>query len=109
MIDIIDNDMILKIEKALGFKLYPNVIQYLNEDIDWIWEGRKTGRTTAYILKLVLRKDKIISLNDIGNTYIDAILNRNYPSFFRHEFIKIRKILMSEGIQVIGVTDGKRV
>lgn len=106
---MIDNNIILKIEKALGFNLYPNVIKYLNEDIEWIWEGRKKGKTTAYILKLLLQKHKIIYFNDIGQKYIDEIHNRNYPSFFKHEFIRIRKLLVLAGIHVAEIQHSKGV
>ena len=99
---MIDNDMILKIEKALGFKLYPLVIDYLNnKECDFI--GRKSGLTTAYILKLLLKKNETIKLRDIGKRYIDSIHGTHYPSWFKHEFMKTRDLLMSNGIEVIKI------
>lgn len=107
---MIDNDVILKIEKALGFKLYPAAIRYLNTNEQYIWYGRACGRTTAYILRLVLQKDMTIELKDLRNgKYADEIHGPNYPFWFYNEFMKIRRLLKNEGIEVIKVIDGEKL
>lgn len=95
---MIDNDMVLRIEKALGFKLYPLVIDYLNNK-ECEFNGRMSGLTTAYILKLLLQKDTI-KLRDIGTKYIDSIHGTHYPSWFKHEFMNTWNLLISNGIEV---------
>lgn len=107
--NMLDNDMISKIEKALGFKLYPAAIRYINTDEQYLWYGRACGRTTAYILRLVLQKDMTIELKDLRRgTYADEIHGPSYPFWFYNEFLKIRSLLMSEGIEVIKIKDGER-
>lgn len=106
---MIDNDMVLRIEKALGFKLYPPAIRYINTDEEYMWSGRACGKTIAYMLKIILQKDRTINLKDIGSKHLDSIHNRNYPTWFRHEFMKIRNSLKIEGIEVVRVIDGERL
>lgn len=104
---MIDDDIISKIEKALGFKLYPAVIRYLNTNEQYLWSGRACGRTTAYILRLVLQKDMTIELKDLRRgKYTDEIHGPNYNFWFYNEFLKIRSLLMSEGIEVIKINGG---
>lgn len=93
------------IEKALGFKLYPIVIQYLTTEEECQWSGRGNGKTTAYILKLVLNKDKVINLSDLKKgKYNDVVRNLTYNSWFTNEFLYIRNLLAAEGFKVIKVT-----
>ncbi len=93
------------IEKALGFELYPEVIQYLTTKEECEWIGRKSGRTTAHILKLALDKDKVINLSDLKKgKYNDEVRNLTYNSWFTNEFLYIGNLLAAEGFEVIKVT-----
>lgn len=51
-----NSDLILyQVEKALGFELYDWQKAYIIGESDWVMPGRGNGRTTAYILRTLLR------------------------------------------------------
>lgn len=101
---MLDKLAIEKIEKALGYKLYPMVIRYLTTDEKCHWNGRAYGKTTAYIIKLVLEKDREIKLSELKmGVYNDEIHDINYNHWFRNELIYIRNLLQMEGFDVIKI------
>lgn len=91
-----------KIEKALGIKLFPLVIKYLTTNEKVLFNGRILGRTTAYIIKLALCKNREITLYDLRvGKYNDLYYGPQYNMWFTREFLKIRDLLKDEGFQVI--------
>lgn len=98
-----END-IKRIEKALGFKLYPMVIQYICTDKQCYFSGRASGKIIAYMIKLALSKDKSITIKDLNRgKYNDELHDRNYVYWFRNEFLKVRELLKLEGLEVINI------
>lgn len=61
--------LIKRIEKALGFKLYPNVIDFVFYNKSYCFEGRMSGSTTACALKFILDFD-----NDQSNVISPELL-----------------------------------
>jgi len=101
---MINEKLIPLIEKALGIKLFPIVIKSLTTQEECQWEGRRCGFTTAYILKLVLDKDKKISLRDLKlGKYNDGYHGHNYNVWFTYEFMHIRNLLKENGFEVVEV------
>ena len=68
-----DRELIEKIEKALGYKLYIATIRYIETEDAYMWSGRCCGKTTAYIL------------------------------WFTKEFMRVRDLLIAEGIEVVKI------
>lgn len=100
---------IVKIEKALGVKLFPNVVSYLTTDKGEYFNSRGTGKTLAYCIKLALCKNREISLNDLKKgVYNDEYHGWQYNSFFTREFLKVRNKLKDYGFDVIKVTYCRR-
>lgn len=102
---MIDKRLIPLVEEALGFKLYPMVIQYLTTDniigISW---GRKTGKTIAYTIALALKKDKEVSLSNLKRgMHADIRCESDYGKWYAKEFMRIRKLLQEKGLEVIKV------
>ena len=89
--------LIKHIEQALGFELYEWQRLYI---ITGIWqppEGRLHGRTTAYILRLLLDQSK-------------PLLPMQYVGWFRHEIRSIYEQLRAAGVPVREmITEQQRV
>ena len=99
-----DKELIEKIEKALGYKLYIATIRYLEEDGEYMWSGRCCGKTMAHILKLVLQKGKVIQKRELRlGMYCDEFHGRRYPDWFSKQFMKVRQLLKAEGIEVVKI------
>lgn len=99
-----DKELIERIEKALGYKLYIATIRYLEEDGEYMWSGRCCGKTMAHILKLVLQKGKVIQKRELRlGMHCDEVHGRSYPGWFTHQFMKVRKLLKAEGIEVVKI------
>ena len=63
-LDFLDKEVIRKIEKALGFKLYRWQIRYLYlNDMKISPDYRGCGNSTIYAVKKLLTLDKNLSLN----------------------------------------------
>lgn len=112
--------MIKHIEQALGFELYEWQRLYI---ITGIWqppEGRLHGRTTAYILRLLLDQSKPLLLYEFSQVaaYADnPFMGRQYQpvpmqyvSWFRHEIRSIYEQLRAAGVPVREmITEQQRV
>ena len=96
----INESMIPLIEKALGFELYEWQKAYLLGETFKEPTGRAVGRTTAYIVKLLLTNDKVINSNkneDIQK-YKD-FQSPYYSDFFKRELRMIDDKLTSVGLR----------
>jgi len=96
----ITESMIPLIGKALGFELYEWQKAYLLGETYKEPTGRAVGRTTAYIVKLLLTNDKVINSNkneDIQQ-YKD-FQSPHYSDFFKHELRMIDDKLTSVGLR----------
>lgn len=112
--------MIKHIEQALGFELYEWQRLYI---ITGIWqppEGRLHGRTTAYILRLLLDQSKPLLLYAFSQVaaYADnPFMGRQYQpvpmqyvGWFRHEIRSIYEQLRAAGVPVREmITEQQRV
>lgn len=92
--------MIPLIEKALGFELYKWQRDYLLGGTYEEPAGRRVGRTTAYIVKLLLTNERVID----SNKYKDIQLYKDHSSqfygdFFKHEMRMIDDKLTSVGLR----------
>ena len=108
------------IEQALGFELYEWQRLYI---ITGIWqppEGRLHGRTTAYILRLLLDQSKPLLLYEFSQVaaYADnPFMGRQYQpvpmqyaGWFRHEIRSIYEQLRAAGVPVREmITEQQRV
>ena len=99
--------LIKHIEQALGFELYEWQRLYI---ITGIWqppEGRLHGRTTAYILRLLLDQSKPLLLF-MGRQYQSVPMQ--YAGWFRHEIRSIYEQLRAAGVPVREmITEQQRV
>lgn len=96
----ITESMIPLIEKALGFKLYEWQKAYLVGETFKEPTGRRVGRTTAYIVKLLLTNERVID----SNKYKDIQQYKDhggshYGDFFKHEMRMIDDKLTSVGLR----------
>lgn len=105
--------LIKHIEQALGFELYEWQRLYI---ITGIWqppEGRLHGRTTAYILRLLLDQSKPLLLYEFSQVaaYADnPFMERQYQpvpmqyaGWFRHEIRSIYEQLRTAGVVVLAI------
>jgi len=106
---MIDVKLILKIEKALGFKLNTMQYKYLFTEEHCNWKGRKSGYTTAYMINLALNKDIEIKFGNLRQGgYNDEYHGNNYNHWFYYEFIKIREQLSLAGLDVVKIIQNMR-
>lgn len=106
----IDN-IVTCIETALGFELFDWQKDFLFKD-NWVTPcGRQTGRTTAYMLKLLLSEGPPIHMYDliVLSNFVDEDFSFQYSKYFRENLqkmyikltnpklhLKIRKIYFTE-------------
>ena len=111
---------IRRFEKALNIKLYKWQKRYICREGLWIYgEQRQTGRTTAYILKLLIDvKAPPLVIYENPKQYADSYENGYprsgggyvYARFFTSELRRINKILNSAGVKTRTIyTDKKEV
>lgn len=96
----ITEDMIPTIEAALGFKLYDWQRSYLLGEEHVMPNGRKTGRTTAYIVKILLTNPEPIDIKLEAMKYKDHKEVR-YTQFFRNEVYRIDEKLATVGLDTV--------
>lgn len=106
----IDIKDIPRIEKALGIKLYPEVIKYLTTNEDCHFSDRYSGKTYAYIIKLILTHEGELSFYDMRNNGIgvDEWHGSNYNSWFTNLFKDVRnKLKYYGGFDVVRIREDK--
>lgn len=93
---------IVHIEKALNFKLYPDVVNYLVNGTP-MPPDRRSGRTTAYIIRLALSDGGPLDYSKPWK-YSDGWELRNHKeyavTFFLKEFLYIGQRLKDYGFKV---------
>ena len=94
----ITEKLIPVIEKALGFELYEWQKSFLLNIPFEEPSRRASGRTTAYIVKLLLTNEELIDIKNDAVLYQDHSPNGTYSSFFRHEMRIIDDKLTSAGL-----------
>lgn len=98
----ITEEMIPLIEKALGFELYKWQKAYLLGETYEEPAGRRVGRTTAYIVKLLLTNERVIDSDkykDIQQYKDRSSSSSFYGDFFKHEMQMIDDKLTSVGLR----------
>ncbi len=93
----ITEEMIPLIEKALGFKLYDWQRAYLLEEQHSKPKERASGRTTAYIVKLLLTNHEPIDIKFHAMRYKDH-QGVHYTDFFRNFMREIDEKLTNVGL-----------
>lgn len=89
------NELFEKVEKALCFKLFTWQKTYIINE-----EYRRSGRTTAEILRKLLVNEHNNSLN-VDDCYIDFSFPyvNEYEKWFRREVVRIKRILDEHGVK----------
>lgn len=82
-----------RVEKILGFELYDWVKQFVrNPEADYPLEGRRTGRTTAYMLRQLLTPNA--GPLNVSNPYImdvvDEQLGYTYARAYRDDLLRMK-------------------
>lgn len=100
----ITEDMIPAIEAALGFKLYSRQRAYLLDEAHTLpsRNERKTGRTTAYIVKLLLTNAVPIDIQLEAMKYKDR-REVSYTHYFRNLMQSIDYKLTKVGFDTVSV------
>ena len=109
---------IRRIEKALNIKLYKWQKRYILGECSWIYgEQRQTGRTTAYILRLLIDVNyPPLVIYENPSHYVDSYENgfprsgggETYTRFFIRELRRINKILNSAGVKTRTIYTDKK-
>lgn len=111
---------IRQFEKALNIKLHKWQKRYICREGSWFYgEQRQTGRTTAYILRLLIDvKAPPLFIYENPSRYADSYENgyprsgggHIYTHYFTSELRRINKILKSAGVKTRTIyTDKKEV
>ncbi len=109
---------IRRIQKALNIKLYEWQKRYIFGECSWFYgEQRQTGRTTAYILRLLIDvKATPLVIYENPSRYADSYENgyprsgggHIYTRFFTSELLRINKILNSAGVKTRAIYTNKK-
>lgn len=90
--------LVYKINKALEFKLNDQQIKFIFEDKN-VFTGRVQGKTTAFIIKLLISKSEIDVRALSQGYYSDESFGIGYIKFFEKEFYLIEEKLRKVGIK----------
>lgn len=96
-------EIILTIEKAIGIELYEWQKDYIFEKPKSIYPGgRQNGRTTAYMIKLILSKGDPIHLykREALLSVLDDIPGEIYIMWFKHHLRMLYSLLMDTGLEL---------
>lgn len=94
--------LILKINKALGFKLNSQQVVYVFKNKD-VFTSRVQGKTTAYIIKLLISEKEIDKRMLKEGYYSDREFGLSYNKVFEREFYLIERKLRRYGIKIARV------
>lgn len=94
-------EMLERVEDALGFRLEKWQKDYIMSNGIGYLNGRRNGKTTAHILKILLISDEPLEVytGDIGDI-TDEEHGRIYEEIYLDELLKIRECLAKTGIPV---------
>ncbi|GKU76862.1 hypothetical protein [Paenibacillus sp. L3-i20] len=96
--NLLQNIYLLRIERSLGFRLHDWQKHYLLTGELNSPNGRATGKTAIYCVKLALSKEEF-KLRDLEK-FRDEDHGLNYSRWFRNTFLKIRDQLKANGFKV---------
>lgn len=99
-------DNILKIEQALGVKLYDIQKNYILYDDESGFTDRGQGKTLAHMIKLALSDCGPIDMNQFGKYTDQEHPNGDYTTLYKREFINLRNKLKETGLIVRELTMG---
>lgn len=113
VVDKLDRDLLGRVEKALNIKLYEWQINYILDIpmvLDMRITGRGTGKTLAYIIKLLFADDYPIKSYDMSDIYgiadnyhddtsLYPSFDNHYTRWFKGYLTDIYKCLTSAGIK----------
>jgi hypothetical protein len=100
------NELTLQIvEKALNIKLYEDQSQYLLNDGEYWFGGRRSGKTLVYCIKLALSEGKPLDMRKpqelCDSDYGPESNKNNYARFFfREQFLRVWSDLKDYGLKV---------
>jgi hypothetical protein len=101
--NILQNLLMLRIERALGFKLHGWQKDYILTGKAVLPGGRRNGRTTAYCVRMAINTSKTYTYRELlKNT--DEYHGQFYPHWFRDKFLEIRERLERVGLKVCEVS-----
>lgn len=100
----ISENLLRAVEKVLDIKLYDDQMNYLLNDGDYWFGGRRSGKTTAYCIKLALSDEQPLDMSapyewcdeDCGS----PTSKRRYSIWFRDHFLDIWTALRDAGFKV---------
>ena len=95
---MITTQQIQLVEKALGITLYYDQIQYIRHGIDGFLY-RRSGKTTAYIVRLLLTEGPSIKKREVGKFSDMKHLQHYSNTFFIDEVRKIKDKLDAVGLK----------
>ena len=96
--------LILKIEQALGFRLYEKQIKYLFTGIKEGFDVRPSGFTTIYIVRLLLANNELYQKELIRGSYCDM----NTKVYIQYNRLQcIRDKLLAVGLPVASLVQNK--
>ena len=104
------NYIIKEVEDAMGFKLHDWQIDYLLEGKctpKSIRDERRNGKTTIYIMKIVLTSTAPIRYSDIWQ-FSDRNSITYSREFFRYEFLKIHELLSKTNLYTVMLIGTKK-
>lgn len=93
-----NDEVIYNIEVAMGFKLYDWQKAYILGLSDYRMPGRQTGKTTAYMLKIILSEGDPIHL--YANQICDEYHGPESIVRFKHELYKLYWTLSNPGLEL---------
>jgi len=93
-------ELIPKIEKALNIKLYNTQIEDLINLKNYYPKGRRSGKTTVYIIRLALSEGEPLQIYNFRSWTDRLARETNYTSWFEHQFMDIRESLRDNGFAV---------
>ena len=98
---MIVDDMIPKIEKTFGFRLYEWQKEYLLGKTDCRMGGRYNGKTFAYCLRLLLSDGQPIPRKEIKLRKLsdNPLCDDNYQKWFVKYLLNMNTILKNAGFQ----------
>lgn len=93
---------IKKAEKIMGIRLYDWQREYIKEgSSSRIPQGRRTGRTTAHMLRQLLEDNAPIEVRLPNLRMItDEEHGREYERIYFHDFLKLREMLVAGGMKI---------
>ena len=105
-----DEILLKKVEEAMGFELYDFQKKYILCESNWLGHERRSGRTTAYCIRLALSTGEPLDMKRPGKYSDMPHLGPHYNlGFFRHYFMDIYYKLKDHGFIVRELSQIKHI